>query len=133
MFTQNLVRDLDIKAVSWNSSEAGHGKGAVDGVEPLIKRTADSPVARGTDIPDFVTFVSKIVSRTNIIFYTVQASDITETDSLLPKTLKTNPDTSTLHQITWSWEQPEEIIPRQLSFFHLPKVILNIQEPQELL
>jgi len=38
-------------AVNWSFLEAGHGKGPADGVGATMKRTADSQVARGTDIP----------------------------------------------------------------------------------
>lgn len=40
------------ETVTWNFSEAGHGKGAPDGVGGLIKRTADKLVSHGNDIAD---------------------------------------------------------------------------------
>ncbi|KAJ4940403.1 hypothetical protein JOQ06_026706 [Pogonophryne albipinna] len=42
---------MGFTAVNWSFLEAGHGKGLADGVGATMKRTADSQVARGTDIP----------------------------------------------------------------------------------
>lgn len=115
LFTQHLVNLLDLKSATWNFSEAGHGKGAADGVGAVIKRTADSLVAHGEDIPDYTTFVVKMICRTNVRLYTVTESDIIEADNLIPKTLKTIPNTSKIHQITWSCEYPNKLFLRQLS------------------
>lgn len=41
---------LWIHEVTWNYSESGHGKGALDGVGTVLKQTADKVVARSKDI-----------------------------------------------------------------------------------
>lgn len=42
---------MGFTAVNWSFLEADHGKGPADGAGATIQRTADSQVARGTDIP----------------------------------------------------------------------------------
>lgn len=42
-----------ITKLSWSYSEAGHGKGAADGIGASIKRTLDDIVKYGGDIPGF--------------------------------------------------------------------------------
>ena len=38
--------------VNWSFLEAGHGKGAADGIGGVLKRTADRIVAQGADLPN---------------------------------------------------------------------------------
>lgn len=45
---------------TWNYSEAGHGKGAPDGIGGTCKRTADKIVASGTDIPTIDHFAKEL-------------------------------------------------------------------------
>lgn len=47
-----------ITEITWNYTEAGHGKGAADGVGAVIKRTADFEVNHGTDITNFDKFMT---------------------------------------------------------------------------
>lgn len=47
-----------IKRATWNYQEAGHGKGAPDGIGGVCKRTADKCVAQGRDIPNFSTLIN---------------------------------------------------------------------------
>ncbi|KAG8180605.1 hypothetical protein JTE90_018223 [Oedothorax gibbosus] len=44
-----------IKRVTWNYTEAGHGKGAPDGIGGVLKRTADRIVAQGADLANYHT------------------------------------------------------------------------------
>lgn len=50
----------NISNYTWNYHEAGHGKGAPDGIGGTCKRTADRLVANGTDIPNIETFAKAI-------------------------------------------------------------------------
>ncbi|OWR42782.1 hypothetical protein KGM_211517 [Danaus plexippus plexippus] len=46
-----IQNDFDfISRITWNYTEAGHGKGAPDGVGAVLKRTADKMVSYGRDI-----------------------------------------------------------------------------------
>lgn len=47
----------DLETLSWNFSEAGHGKGAPDGVGATLKRTCDRLVATSGDVSNFEEFV----------------------------------------------------------------------------
>nr|CAI5866096.1 unnamed protein product [Callosobruchus analis] len=55
-FITNQMYDYfpEVQSVTWNYHEAGHGKGAPDGIGGVCKRTADRIVAQGTDIRSFV-------------------------------------------------------------------------------
>lgn len=44
----------------WHYLEVGHGKGAADGVGGCLKRTADSLVAKGVDIPNLEVLVEQM-------------------------------------------------------------------------
>lgn len=48
--------------MTWNFTEAGHGKGAADGVGATVRRVADAAVAKGKDIDnikDFMTIMAQ--------------------------------------------------------------------------
>lgn len=46
--------------IHWHYSEAGHGKGASDGIGGCVKRYADSLVAQGKDISNCDSFVFEV-------------------------------------------------------------------------
>ncbi|XP_050513116.1 uncharacterized protein LOC126888787 [Diabrotica virgifera virgifera] len=50
----------NINKISWSYSEAGHGKGAPDGIGATLKRTAYRLVAENTDIPCYEKFVNVV-------------------------------------------------------------------------
>ncbi|CAH2216930.1 jg27462, partial [Pararge aegeria aegeria] len=63
---------------TWNYHEAGHGKGAPDGIGGTCKRTADKIVALGTDIAsidDFATELNKYCPGIQIFVITEQEID----------------------------------------------------------
>lgn len=47
----------NIKYSSWNYSEAGHGKGAPDGIGGRLKSMADQVIAEGRDVSDITSLV----------------------------------------------------------------------------
>ena len=51
---------------TWNYTEAGHGKGAPDGVGGALKRTADRLIALGKDIPTADVFYQIMKKETTI-------------------------------------------------------------------
>ncbi|KAJ8896214.1 hypothetical protein PR048_001557 [Dryococelus australis] len=55
-----LKKFPQIRSITWNHSEAGHGKGAPDAVGAVLKRTADCIVTEGNYISDFDTLVARI-------------------------------------------------------------------------
>lgn len=48
----------NIMEYSWNYQEAGHGKGAPDGVGAVCKRTADQVIATGGDVTNLKEFAA---------------------------------------------------------------------------
>lgn len=49
-----------VETIQRHYSEAGHGKGAPDGIGGCLKRTADGLVAQGTEILTFESFVVEL-------------------------------------------------------------------------
>lgn len=97
LFT-NYVTDMGFPHSTWNFSEAGHGKGAADGVGGAIKRRLDNLVKHGTDIPDAHTAYTLIKnSDSSVMIFYIREADIAENsieEDLIPV-----PQTMTLHQI----------------------------------
>ncbi|KAF2893125.1 hypothetical protein ILUMI_13048 [Ignelater luminosus] len=63
---QNFCFCSDIKEVSWNFSESGHGKGPMKGVGGVLKRTTDNLVYNrpSKDETNVVTILSEQVEET---------------------------------------------------------------------
>ena len=55
-----VIYEKGFIAATWNFSEAGHGKGAPDGIGATLKRTADQIVAHGTDIPNAIALYEQL-------------------------------------------------------------------------
>lgn len=89
-----------IKNITWNYHEAGHGKGAPDGVGGTCKRTADRIVAQGNDIGTFDSLVD--VLRKNcpgIRFLTVSEQDVENIDKQIRLRVKSFLGTLKVHQV----------------------------------
>lgn len=62
LFQHRLKEEFtELKFATWNYQEAGHGKGAPDGIGGTLKQTADRAVTQGTDIMD-VAILAKVLS-----------------------------------------------------------------------
>nr|CAH7731989.1 unnamed protein product [Callosobruchus chinensis] len=55
-----LANLLDVKTMTWHFSEAGHGKGAPDGVGGCLKRNADAIVGRGKDLSNLDVLAAEL-------------------------------------------------------------------------
>ncbi|RZF37984.1 hypothetical protein LSTR_LSTR016401 [Laodelphax striatellus] len=97
-----LTSLLGVSSVNWHYLEAGHGKGAADGVGGVLKRTADNLVSKGVDIPTVPVLVQQLnlhCPGVKVIYVTHE--EVLEWDNLqltLPKfkgTIKT-------HEICWA-------------------------------
>lgn len=53
----------NVTTFSWNYSEAGHSKGAPDGVGAMLKRTCDRIVAQNKDICNFSQFSANVIEQ----------------------------------------------------------------------
>ncbi|CAH1106712.1 unnamed protein product [Psylliodes chrysocephalus] len=76
----------EVKNVSWNYHETGHGKGAPDGIGGVCKRTADRVVAQGKDISSFESLVNVLKECCpGISFYIINSKDIDTFASIISK------------------------------------------------
>lgn len=90
--------------IIYNYSEARHSKGPADGIGGLIKRTADSIVAHGTDLNNFEVLVSKLREECkNIFFGTVSSEEIDQIQDKMPK--KVQPFNGTIKEHQWKWSR----------------------------
>jgi len=79
-----MVNSYGFSHVTWNFTEAGHGKGPADGVGALIKRTADELVNAGTDITDATTLYNCLKNKTAVDLYMIGDENIHQIDSIVP-------------------------------------------------
>ncbi|XP_050519541.1 uncharacterized protein LOC126893418 isoform X4 [Diabrotica virgifera virgifera] len=75
---KNLNRHFSqIKMVTWNYCEAGHGKGPPDGIGGVCKRTADRIVPQGSDIDSLRTLIDVLEKNcSKIKFYIITEQEI---------------------------------------------------------
>lgn len=91
-----------VQQISWNYSEAGHGKGAPDGIGATVKRTADRLVAFDQDINTFDIFMTAIKKNvSNLFIDVVDEGHIEKMESNLPLMIKPFKGTMQAHQVTW--------------------------------
>ncbi|XP_045775471.1 uncharacterized protein LOC123874272 [Maniola jurtina] len=91
----------ELKSISWNYLESGHGKGAPDGIGAVIKRTADSAVCFGTDVgtlKDFWYILKQKIKNVEIRLVTTSNIE----DKKIPQKTKTFKGTMSVHQVLWS-------------------------------
>lgn len=92
---------------TWNYLEAGHGKGAADGVGAVCKRTADRTVAQGKDVADFNTFFCVLKENCpKINIFKIFEEKIKEFETtMLKANIKTFLGTMKVHQVSLSISQ----------------------------
>ena len=95
----NIPYSKGFKEVTWHYSESGHGKGAPDGVGAAIKRSADSLVSKGTDIPDAKTLYLELSEKTSIMLFYIPEEDMDKKDKMYPDKLPGIPEMMKVHQI----------------------------------
>lgn len=111
----------DLKAISWNYLETGHGKGAPDGIGAVVKRTADKTVRFGRDVgtlKDFWLVMKEKIK--NIEMRIITRKDIEERTT--PSNIKTFKGTMSVHQVLWSAGSLRMTF-RKLSCFFCPNGI----------
>lgn len=95
------VFDLGFKYATWNFMEAGHGKGAPDGIGAAIKRQADDLV---NVTEKDISCASDLVNGLTLLQSSVKVFEISEelfkkTEKALPSSIKTAPETMKIHQV----------------------------------
>lgn len=94
-----LGSKLEVDQINWHYCESSHGKGAPDGVGAVLRRTADSMVARMVDIPNCETLVTVLLENCkSVCVKTVNELSITEVDGHIPKKLEPFKGTMKIHE-----------------------------------
>lgn len=107
----------NIKKISWNYCEAGHGKGAPDGIGAAVKRCADRLVEFNTDINTFDKFSKNVTENLpNIYICVIEEQDIQKCEAVLPKDIPCCVGTMKTHQVTWN-RQNNKIILNSLTCY----------------
>jgi len=90
-----------VKAASWDFMEAGHGKGAPDGLGAVLKRTADRLVGSGHDMSSAnIVFSSLNAAQSGIKLFFVTDEDVLRNDGIVPSTqLQPVKGTMTIRQL----------------------------------
>lgn len=106
---------------TWNYHEAGHGKGAPDGVGAVCKRLADRLVASGKDIAslsDLSDAIQKNYPSINVLV--IDDENIKQKEALIAdakKHMKTFSGTLRVHQVSWHMKDPKILKMKSLSCF----------------
>ncbi|CAB3257455.1 unnamed protein product [Arctia plantaginis] len=117
MIVNYLSKISNAETITWHFSEAGHGKGAPDGVGGCVKRTADNFVAHGGDVTNIQDFVSCLQDRCKgIEIIPIDDTLITEIQNVANGN-KCHPFKGTfkIHQLTWTAAEPNILHARRLS------------------
>ena len=95
------VFDLGFKYATWNFMEAGHGKGAPDGIGAAIKRQADEVVnVTQKDITCAADLVQGLTSqKSSIKIVEIPDTAFDEMEKELPQSIKPVPETMKIHQV----------------------------------
>lgn len=111
----------NVMTFSWNYLEAGHGKGAPDGVGATCKRTADKCIAQKADITNLYTFAATLRENCpGIKISVIEDSDIAMVHKLIKdngSNLQAFKGTLLVHQVTGHTYSPNKLIMKSLSCF----------------
>lgn len=99
LICNKFFSEYNFKKITWNFFEAGHGKGAADGVGGFLKRTADQLVACGQDIPDASKFYFALKDISKIKLHFITDEDIKIWTREIPENIVPLSGTMKLHQV----------------------------------
>lgn len=118
MMTKLKEQIPNLKLITWNYQEAGHGKGAPDGIGAVVKRTADNYVTFGGDVATFEDFIQVVQQKIeNVELIIIAEEDISKKVFPNPKQIPVFKGTNKVHQAVWSSSLPFTIAMRSLSCF----------------
>ncbi|CAH1099047.1 unnamed protein product [Psylliodes chrysocephalus] len=106
--------------MTWNFSEAGHGKRAPDSIGEVIK-SANRLVALGEDIHDPKCLVEQVSNRCSGIQLQVVTEDSfqkIESECSVPNDFKAFKGTMSIQQITWNANKSNTVLFKRLSCLH---------------
>lgn len=121
LLTQHLLNIFkQIKFVTWNVSEAGHGKGEADAVGGSLKGAADEEVAHGKDIASIEKLVDTLNRKCpSIKLHTISLEDNQQVDNIAVPNLKGSvKGVLQMHQYKWTRENPRELHLKYLSCYN---------------
>ena len=119
-FFSTRLFELGFTAGSWNFFEASHGKGAADGVDAVLKRTADRLVRQGVDLPNPQQVFNELIGTTSVDLYFVGSDQVdvaVQKFDVYNANLPTVPETMTLHQLFVNSNSPGYLMYRDVSCF----------------
>lgn len=89
-----LLHDWGFTVGIWNLHEAGHGKGAADGIGGVLKGTGGRLVAQGSDICDASSFYTLVQSQTKKIpLFLVDETEFDTSNIAIPPGIASIPGT----------------------------------------
>ena len=91
--------EMGFDEVSWIFYEAGHGKGAPDGVGAAVKRNADDLISHGKDVLSARNLHDQLLPSTSIKLFLVAEEEITGIEKSLPSTIQPVAGLMKVHQI----------------------------------
>ncbi|KAE8750603.1 hypothetical protein FOCC_FOCC002583 [Frankliniella occidentalis] len=108
-----------ITSIVYNYTEAGHGKGAPDGVGAMAKTTLDNAVQSGLDMESFKSAVELLKSKSKTVYIEeVDPKKMTEIDKMVPSDLKPFNGTFSVHQFTWTKEYSNKLHMNNVSCYN---------------
>ncbi|CAH1115771.1 unnamed protein product [Psylliodes chrysocephalus] len=107
-----------LEDITYNFSEAGHGKSSADRISGYIKKLADDQVKYGLDVTNFDSLLAILRNRVKSVYIDcVTEDEISNIDSILPSNFKPFIGTMKIHQYTWNKLQHNCILFNSLSCF----------------
>lgn len=108
---------------SWNFTEAGHGKGPMDGVGGVLKRKGDNLVAYGEDFSSVEEFIEKLsVACPSIALIEIREESFEKIKSLSREKVDSTPQVTLMHQAVWHSSTPDTLYLRELSCLECRKI-----------
>jgi hypothetical protein len=105
--------------VNWSFIEAGHGRGAPDGIGAVVKRKADRAVLHGRDISSAQCLRDVLVSSdVSLKVFTVTEEDVSLQQNVIPNGLKAVPGTMKIHQVCQELFISNDFLSQSNSYFN---------------
>lgn len=105
-----------ITTATWTYSEPGHGKGPMDGVGGVLKKTADDYVLKGKDVKTAADFIS-VLKHSSVLLQEIPEDEIEAMKKLVPENVDPIPGIMNVSKITWQRSSDVSILLYQHSKF----------------
>lgn len=117
MIANYLSKIISAHTIIWHFTEAGHGKGAPDGIGGCMKRICDKAVANGKDVSNMESFIKCLkLNCKNINVIPIDDKDVCEIQEIAAdNNIRPFKGTFQVHQISWSALEPDLLHARRLS------------------